>query len=163
MRDDGSTADPPIAHAKVQTLAATKRRATPALLIDMIASIYGDLSITLGTLDSVRYRECEVRHITKRMKTESKKYRTRFVRLDEPGTFYDRRSRPQSSSAAQQETAGTILSLWRWMPSLFTCQQRGVMWESAQWPVVDNFRRAFIFARVPPPAAERPSPPPKGP
>jgi len=63
MRDDGATADPPIAHAKVQTLAAAKRRATPALLIDMIASIHGDLSITLGTLDSVRYRECEVRHI----------------------------------------------------------------------------------------------------
>src|SRR5262245_51781525 len=101
MRDDGATADPPIAHAKVQTLAAAKRRATPTLLIDMIASIHGDLSITLGTLDSVRYRECEVRHITKRMKTESKKYRTRFVRLDAPGTFYDRRSRPQSSSASR--------------------------------------------------------------
>src|SRR5262245_59245258 len=97
MRDDGATADPPIAHAKVQTLAAAKRRATPALLIDMIASIHGDLSITFGTLDSVRYRECEVRHITMRTKTESKKYRTRFGRRDAPGTFYDRRSRRRRS------------------------------------------------------------------
>src|SRR5262245_29009488 len=104
MRDDGATADPPIAHAKVQTLAAAKRRATPALLIDMIASIHGDLSITLGTLDSVRYRECEVRYITMRTKTESKKYRTRLrarFNVDAPETFYDRRSRPQSSSASR--------------------------------------------------------------
>jgi hypothetical protein len=44
VSDDGAIADPRIAHAKVQTLAAAKRRATPALLIDMIASIHGDVS-----------------------------------------------------------------------------------------------------------------------